>query len=132
MANFSRSDYHLEFNADYTSLVVKCGTTIEASFNLEASNASVYVGANATEFVIQTSGAISGNLNKYDVDGGTTLNFEDAVLGGIGMIDLRDMGRVGNFGVTYNLPSCSVQLYRTTGPFSLWVKPAGDYSYQEN
>jgi hypothetical protein len=134
MTEYLVSTHSLQFHPDHTLLnVVRDGQILE-TFKLNGN--SLLVSVENEHYRVTSVDPLSDadKPHKYDIDGGATVTFNQGRLGGVGIIDLRDMGRVGNFTVEYLLNCGGVRLALHRGPFALWVKPLSPkcYSFDEN
>lgn len=118
--NFSGSNFHLE--------VFDAVNDVEASYNLRASGSSIVLSAGNGNYYIDDSGAPINEDNdlphKLQIGGGNTQTFTESILEGIGIMDLRDMGRQGEFTVTYDLACGSIRIDGNYNEYPLWIKPS--------
>ncbi len=128
MATYSMSGHSLEFQNNYTEIVVKDSTaTTVATFDLETANNSVSVSVSGTNYVIENASDFATPTHKWDVEGTDTANFTGAKLGGIVIIDVRDINRTGSwleegdYEFSYDLELPPVKLKYASGSFALKV-----------
>jgi hypothetical protein len=128
MANYSMENYQLRFNMEDTSFtldVVDAQDEWVASYNLMNTANSVTLAVEDGEYVIGTGETIVNDdePHKHQVGGSNSQTFSSATLTGIGIMDLRDMGRSGNLTATYNLSNCGpIRLDGKSSSYPLWIK----------
>lgn len=136
MAQYPINTHSLQFDENYTELQVIHEEETEETFPLDGSSQSLQVVIVDGDYVISAGSAISDDdlPHKYDIDGDAAVSFNGTRMGGYGSVDMRDMGRSGDFTVEYDLTCGSIRLAAMNGPYALWVKPASSscFSYDEN
>lgn len=125
MANYSMSGHTLEFQNGYQTLVVKDATDdVVASHDLTSTTVSV--GADGTNYIVSEDSSYSA-LHNWDTNGGDELNFNNERLGGIIIVDVRDINRTGNgidpgtYEFSYDLTVCAVKIWYESGAFGFKV-----------
>lgn len=140
MAQYTISGHTLEFVDDYETLRVKdsSGNTVE-DFPLSTTHLKIGVDSSTVYWEITEESPVeNAKKHKYDTLGSTTLSFSapsgNARLGGIGLIDLRDIGKTGNFTTTYYIDACPVYVTYQGGNRATHVEfnGSGCYEYTEN
>jgi hypothetical protein len=128
MACYSMEDYQLRFNMGMDSFVLEVvdeEDEVVDSFDLMASGNCITVGVDDGDYVIGTGETIINDEepHKYQVGGSNSQTFTDSTFTGIGIMDLRDMGRSGNLTTTYDL-TCTgtLRIDGKTGQYPLWIK----------
>lgn len=122
MATYDIASHRLEFQDDYKKILVYgSGSTPIAEYNLQASGQSVSVAVEDDDYVIGYADDYTLPTCKVDVGAGTTLAFDATRMGGIGIVDLRDMKSGGPYTISFSLDlECSaVKLKYVSGPFAL-------------
>lgn len=121
------SGHTLKFENGYTDLVVKDTTnTTVATFDLAVTNASVSVSSDGTDYTISTDTSYSA-VHNWDTNGGDNLEFSGERLGGIVIIDVRDINRTGDpiepgtHEFSYDLTTCDVKIWYESGAFGFKV-----------
>jgi hypothetical protein len=124
MAQYPANSHSLEFDSTYTSLHVVRNREIVQSFPLDGTAGSLLVVVENGQFILRASDPITeADLpHKYNLDEGAAASFSQERLGGVGIIDLSDMGRQGKHTVTYNLACGGVRLAAFKRPYGFWVK----------
>jgi hypothetical protein len=125
MANYDMAAYALAFTTNYQELqVLESGTSnVEASYDLQADGQSVSVAVVDDDYVVSYASDFETATNLIDVGNGATLAFNGTTMGGIGIVDLRDM-RVGEpceCTYAYDLECSAFRLKYVSGPFALRV-----------
>lgn len=141
MPTFSYNSYSLEFSSNFQKILVKDSNgDIAEEFELDSDDhlkISADSSGTAWEISYSAPGA-NPKVHKYDTLGGASLSFSSpsshARLGGLGIIDLRDISRTGNFTTTYDLDGCPIYLTYQGGSLATWVEfnGSGCYEYEEN
>jgi hypothetical protein len=125
MATYDRAFYTLRFTGDYKEIEVLDNTpSVVATYDLQASNQSVSVAIEDDDFVIGYTTSFSTATNKIDVGAGSELEFVDGRIGGISVVDFRDMREgvpsPGTFDVQYDLECTTFRLKYVSGSWALW------------
>jgi hypothetical protein len=122
--NYSIQNHTLTFESSYTVLSIKQNGTQINAIALDDPDIIVSVEVQSGNYVINTNGAWGSVVHKYDTDGNqATLSFSGSKLGGIGLVDLRDCGKVGNYEVEYDLECDAVSIRMMSGPKPFRVYP---------
>ncbi|MFN8394038.1 MAG: hypothetical protein U0176_05120 [Bacteroidia bacterium] len=139
MANYSMTTYHLDLyqsGSAYKLRVLDSNNAVQAEYDLMTASTSITLAVSGTDYVIGTATAITDEElpHKHQVGGSNSQSITDGTLVGIGLMDLRDMGKVGSFTVTYDLSCSGVRLDGKSGTYTLWIKPgeSGCWDYSEN
>lgn len=137
MATYSISGHTLEFINDYEKLRVKTsgGATVEDWDLTGDTPVKVAVNVALTSWEITTeSPTTTPKTHKHDTLNSAVLTFSapsgNARLGGMGLIDLRDLGITGNYSVTYYVDSCPVYLSYHGGNRATHVAFIGSGCYE--
>lgn len=119
MDTYSMSSYSLQFNSEYTSLLVveNSNGETEKSFNLETQAWAVSV--TDGKYEIKKGNTEGLYYDEIDTDE-LPLSFAGPNLTGIGTTDIRDMGKA-EYEVTYFLEICTGVLKAVNEPCNLWV-----------
>ncbi len=136
MATFDMSSHHLEFQDDYKKILVfGTGTSPIAEYDLQTANQSVSVAVDGDDYVLLNTTDFSEATMTLDVGAGTTLGFDGTKMGGIGIVDLRDMKAGGPYTIdmTFDLECTAFKLKYVSGPYALKLKftPVSCFTYKE-
>jgi hypothetical protein len=129
MATYSMEDYQLRLSygeTTFTLEVVDDQDVVQESFDLMDAERAVTVVVSSSNYVIGYGDPIEDEEepHKLRMGGGNTQTFSNAALTGIGIMDLRDMGRSGSITVIYNLACGQIRLHGKDKAYPLWIKPA--------
>lgn len=93
-------------------------------YDLMSTSNSVTLTVEDDDYVIGAGSAISSSEepHKHQVGGSNSQTFSATTLSGIGIMDLRDMGREGSLSTTYDLTCCTMRIQGKTGAYPLWIK----------
>lgn len=122
MASYDMSSYELRFQDDYKKvLVYDTSNNFVAEYDLQASNQSVSVSIDGDDYVVAYASSFADATCTIDVGSGTTLAFDGALMGGTGIVDLRDMkeGDPDTINFTFDFECTPHKLKYVTGPFAL-------------
>ncbi len=127
MATYALDDYKLRFNMSGTIFhleVLNLNNTLVESYDLMLSSSCVTLTVVSDDYVIGTGTTIGNDeeAHKHQVGGSNTQTFAMATLTGIGIMDLRDMGRQGSFTASYDLACCTLRIDGKSGTYPLWIK----------
>lgn len=127
MATYSMNEYQLRLNMGDESFhleVLNDQDQVVEYFDLMLSTGSVTLSIDDDDYVIGTGTSISSSEepHKHQVGGGNTQTFSMTTFTGIGIMDLRDMGREGNLTATYDLTCCEMRIDGKDNAYQLWIK----------
>lgn len=125
------ADYALQFSSNYKTLkVIDIATSIEeASYPLDTGTGSVSVAVSGTSYSVSTAADFTTPTHTLDVGAGATLSFNGARMGGIGVVDLRDIAKQEEpelLEYDYALDCTTFRLKYVTGPFAFKIAFDGD------
>lgn len=125
MANYDMASYSLRFTTDFKEIEVVSGNSVVTSYNLQASNQSVSVMVDDDDYVVAYASNFTTATNTIDVGAGATIEFDNTRMGGIGILDLRNMKEEapepGTFEFQYDLECTTFFLKYVSGPFALRI-----------
>jgi hypothetical protein len=129
MANYAISDYQLRFIMEEGALylqVLQNDDEVVESISLMSTESAVTLSVSDDEYVIGTGTAVSDNENphKHQFGGSNTMTYAATTLAGVGIMNLRDMGRSGSLTVIYHLDCCEIRINGRSGTYPLWIKAA--------
>lgn len=121
------NSFHLvlyQSGSDYKLRVLDGENGVEAEYDLMTASNSITLSVSGGNYVIGTGATIvdDDQPHKHQVGGSNSQTFTGSALEGIGLMDLRDMGRSGNLTVTYDLACDGIRLDGKSGTYMLWIK----------
>lgn len=119
--------FHLDLyqsGSTYKLRVLDSNNAVEEEFDLMSSSNSITLSVSSGNYVIGTGASLvdDDQPHKHQVGGSNSQTFTGSNLVGIGLVDLRDMGRQGNLTVTYDLACDGIRLDGKSGTYLLWIK----------
>jgi hypothetical protein len=122
MATYSTSIYHLQFSTNYRKVQVRDtdGQTV-AEFALDTGDQSLGIRVIGSTWHIDWEADFGDGLLLIDVGAGSTLSFDGTRLGGLGIVDIRDMkvSPAPQYQIEADLACCQFRLKYVSGPLAL-------------
>ncbi len=122
--NYSATTHTLQFSTDFKSILVlnDSGQQI-ATYSLTTVSKAIQVEYVSGDYQVLEVDRPGTTTNSIDAGRDPELTFEYATLGGIVVIDLRDMGRAenppGQYEVAYDLSNEAIAFWYVDGPWQL-------------
>lgn len=128
MSTYLISTHTLKFDAYFTKIEVRDSTeTLVATWLLNQEGYSVDANIAEDCYVLNYAAEFEEPTHKIDVGPGLQFGFDGARMGGIGIVDLRDIGKQdgpANFEIWHELDCCIFRLKKVDGPFGLQLHAA--------
>lgn len=122
-------EYQLRFNLGDTAFLLEVLDDQDAvvdSWDMLETTCSRTITVYSGEYVIDSGDPIEDeeDPHKLQMGGGNVQTFSAATFEGIGIMDLRDMGREGQLTATYTLGCCEMRFQGKGNAYPLWIKVA--------
>ncbi len=126
MASYAMSNHSLHFENGYESLVVRDNDNqVVATYDLTAADQSISVAVTGTSYMVATASDFDTPTHVIDVDGGEDMTFNGTRMGGIIIVDIRDINRSyfepGTYEISYNLACTTFRIKYVAGAFGLKI-----------
>ena len=123
MANYSTSTHSLSFSSDYKTLQVSDSTGIVASYPLDNGDDSVSLTVSGSDYEIDEGDDFDTAIHKIAAPAQAGITFSGSQMDGIGIIDLRDTNRSGNFSIQYDLECTTYNIkYKVGASEPVWFE----------
>jgi hypothetical protein len=134
MGSFSTSTHHLAFASNYKKLEVRLNSnnSLVEEYSLTLSGYSTSLTVSGGNFVINVTSDFTDYTHGVDLDAGATMSFPSANrMGGIGVIDLRDIN--GAISIEWELDCTTFKMKYMDQTPAFWLNFSGSscFSYTE-